>query len=898
MKNLFSIILSFLIISIIFYMTFLLKQGNGYEKPNFELNKTLLNFDLKENKVEENKNSKLKVEYLNNSDRILTFDSKYSINNDEINIEKWYFLFNFNSLNKKYKIKSESFFIEVDGSGTFFINNVENNIKIISLDNIIKLNFINKKDWSVLNTAHLYPNEYTIFDHRRSFLIKDADLLRITQIISLWYFSESIISKQKLNNNFSKIFFTKDSKINEELKKLFLYIFYDYEKKYKNVEIFKNKNIFKENENSLTSKYNDLLINKEKKAIFIKNNILENIKKIITNKKNLSIFSNHLISDLKDLQEISKEDYDEIENILKYFIWYLNTNRKYDVDLRIFFEKLLNTNFKVTEKSDNFDLNASFFEYNFPGNEKFYSEIKDYISKKTQQKIDEKETVYFIFFLNKLILANLDEKNTNFEDSINIFSDFTKVSIKYYSAENEQKQDIKNKIIETWISIFDGTINKFLYEMEKDFFTRNNWILVKKPGKNLEKSYIETLNKTIKNIYENFYELNKNVLSWNLFLIKSYENNIKKFEELYLALADYEKYLIKFDKKNNIFINNSNNFQNKKSDLSKKDALDFLRSFNQVELSESNIEIMWEKFCNNPENKAFSNEKENPNCYKITDMIVWNNVFFSFVLYPNNYNKIINLKIWSSLKRWSYVLDNIKDDFESYSSSGDYTFKDFFLKLSSGWESEKSKVEIFEEKQEKNESAVIRTLKNSTLLWKNWIFRKLEPILKVEYNEIIVNTTNDSKQYDIKLDNSKLFIKIKDKSYSWNFSWSYKNSWKWNSFLNPEISFSSWESDPLYWEKMKISWFIDFKNFENIILKIWEKLNNIWAIINYIKNETWENNLNIIYIPSSEKLQITSENVKFVSIKDNILNFEISWKKILENWEKMYNIESKLNNNF
>jgi hypothetical protein len=48
-----------------------------------------------------------------------------------------------------------------------------------------------------------------------------------------------------------------------------------------------------------------------------------------------------------------------------------------------------------------------------------------------------------------LITANLSEENTDFEDTIDIFKNYTKSSINYYQAKNETDPILKNKIIET-----------------------------------------------------------------------------------------------------------------------------------------------------------------------------------------------------------------------------------------------------------------------------------------------------------------------------------------------------------------------------------------------------------------------------------------------------------------
>lgn len=904
MNKILSVIIVTIWTIILLYSSFLIQSWSSYEKPNFDTNSGSFNFDLGQNQeISKKESSKTKVNYLNNSDKILTFDSNFTVNNTEINIEKWFYLFNFNSLDKKYKINFENFNIEIDSPASIFVNNFENNIKIISIDNIIKLNFlwINwENKGQILNSSFLYPNQYVVFDGNKNFLIKNADLLRITQLISLWYFPEKIILNWELNKNFKKIFLTKDSEINSEIEKLFLYIFADFTKKEKIIKNFFDKRFFEEDENSLTNKYENLLINDNKKAIFLKNNILKDIREILKDKKNISTKWEKLKSEIENLKNISEEEQKNILDTIKFFVSYVNTNKKYDNELKIFFEKIINPNFSIIWKSENLDLNASFFNYNFSENQNFYSEIKNYIEKRAKEKTENNEQNYFIFFLNKLILANIKEKNPNFEDTINIFKNYVNVWTKYYSMEDEQKQDLKTKVIETWLVNFEMILNNILIWIEKNYFTKSgNWLLSQKTGKNLKRESIETLTKSVKKIYEEFYETNKNVInSSNSYLTKNYDNNFKKFEELEIALRDFDKYLIKYDGKNSILLNQSSEKNNVFDDsLSKQKAKDFLNKFNQIIFDDSNIEIMWEKFCNNPNSENFKNEKQNPTCYKISNITVWNNVNVSFILDPNDYHRISNIEIgWDkTINKWSYKVDILEDWYEESNSTSDEAlkFENFFVDIIIWSWQVSQKSEIFEETNRNTESSIIRTLKNTALLGNNWTLTKLKSFLKVDYNNLIVKETADWSEYIINIENAEIKVKSKDTEYSWKFSSNYKfKAWKTNSFFNPEIKFSneSW-NDPMYWEKLKISWFIDLAKFQGITEKIWEKLKNISEAIMYIKSKD-SSALNIVYFHTTDKFQIIWENSKLVTSWDKIEEFVLFWKKILENWEKIYNISN------
>lgn len=904
MKNFFSIILSFIVIIILLYTSFLIKSWIGYEKPNFELKNWNFSFDILDWKISKKENWNTKVEYINFDDKILTNNSKYSINNSTINLEKWIFLLNLNSIDKKYLLKSVWFEVEIESPASIFIDNTGKTTKIVSLDNIVKLSFLDIKTNENLNYAFLYPNEYVIFDPNKNFLIKNADLLRITQLLSLWYFNESIIINEKINPTFKKSFFGKDRDISKETEKLFLFVNSDFKEKEKNVENFLKKEFFKDSWNDLIEQYPFLLLNKKKEAISEKNIILVALKDILSDTKKFNQKKDLIKENFEKLKNQNQNDFKEIENIIKYFSVYVNSNRKNRNELKIFLSKILNENFSMIAKSENIDLNYNFFRFNFIKNENFYSEIKEFIKEKSNQKIDSKEQNYFVFFLNKLIFANLKDKNINFADIINIFKNYSKIWIKYYSVEDLNDEILKQKIIETWIVNFEDIIREFLIKLESNYFTKNsNWLLIPINWKNLDKNSINDFSSAIKNIYEDFYEVNKSKIT-SSYIKRNYEKNYKKFEELELALSDFQKYSINYDSKNSIFLDSKN--EEEENNVKIENAKKYLEKFNWLKFSESNIEVMWEKFCQNPKNKVFAKIKANPTCYKISDITAWNNVNLSFILYPNNFNEISNIEIWwnPNINKWTYKLDIIEDEYGGFwdknwewNSWNEITFEDFFINnIISSWNLSENKVEIIEDKEVIEESTLIRTLKNTALLWSNWTLSKLKNV-SVKYNDLKVKETNDWKEYIINVEWAEVNFKTKNINYKWKLNSSYKyKAWKTNSFFNPEIIFSNEQwNDPILWEKLKISGFIDLSKFDSIIIKIWEKIDNISKIVKIIKiRENTE--MNIVYFPNTDKFQISSKNIKVYTNWDEIENVISFWKKILEKNIKMDKIDTLFDN--
>lgn len=897
MKKIFSIIL-WIIISLILIYTSFINSSWVYKKPDFELNKSW-NFEINSWEIKIDDKSENSVKYINYTDKILSYPktAKSEIINNKINIKDWVFLFNFNSLNSNYEINSKWFKIESNWPSSFFVDLSEERIKIISIDNIIKINFLDKNNKEIVNSAYIYPNQYVFFEPNKNFLIKNADLLRVNQLISLWYFNWNILKSEKINKDFEEIFFNKNNK--KFLEKLFLYIKIDDEKKENILKSFSNEKFHSIAWESFIVKYDFLLFNKEKKSVYIKNNILKNISETIKSRKFNENISN-IKENLEKISKINKKDYEELIKIIKVLSSSINSNKKWDKELISFFVKIIDKNFNDKSKKENLELNASFYKYNFFWNDKIYSEIKNFIEKKSNEKMEEKEKNYFIFFLNKLIVSNLSEKNINFSDTIDFFKNYSNFWINYFSAENEKDETLKIKIIESWIKSFDEIITIFLEKIEKNYFNRSEqWLLEKKSNEKLSKESIASLNLSIKNIYNKFYLKNIENLSTDKNIKENYKTNFEVFNEIILAISDYQKYLVYYDDKNKILIWKVN--EDKKVSLSIEKAKKFLNKFNYLNYSESNISIMWESYCENP-TKENENNKNNPYCYRIKNIVVWNWNILSFILIPSESNKITNIEINGdkNINNGSYKMDIEEENYKKNSIKDDwkdlewYKFENFFTNViinsNNYWRKD---IDIIDEdKKTKEDNSIIRTLKNSTILWSNWSLSKVIWILNINYDNLIVNENEN--WYIFRIENAELNYNNKEKniSYSWYFNseYKFKNDWKINSFFNPEIDLYYWkENHALNWSKIRISWFIKVDNFEQVLWNITWNIDKISKLILWISNKE-ETEIKIIYFPQNNRFKITTKNTELYIIWDNIESWILFWKKILEKNEKIDNI--------
>ncbi|PZM86606.1 hypothetical protein DLH72_00455 [Candidatus Gracilibacteria bacterium] len=901
MKKLLSIVFSSIIVLFLAYTSFVIGNGNNYEKPIFkQVTNSESYFKINE-KIDLIENGDLKVKYINVSDKILSYKGSFNLTEEKqktsISFEKGVFLVNINSLDKNYFISSEGFNLETQGPNTFFIDNTDSRVKIISIDSILKLNFLNVKSQETSNSIYLYPNQYIFFDPNKNFLIKNADLFRITQLLSLGYFNESIIKYGKINPEFKKIFLSKDENISKITSQLLLYLYFEIKEKQNEIKDFLSKKFFKIPGEDLMLKYSFLLLNKEKKAIYIKNKILKKIQNILDDKKQINNDNIVLIkNDLNELKNIKESDYLEIIEIIKYFSGNINTILKENIDMENFFLSLLNKDNEIKQKEEILKLNSTFYNYNFSKNNDFYSEVKDFVEIKSKCKINSNEKNYFVFFLNKLILANLKEENANFKNIIDIFKIYTKVGISYYLAENEEDNILKNKIIETGISNFDNIITEIITKLEKDYFIRNlNNLLESKSNKVLDKNSVNTLTLSIKDIYENFYIPNQNLLT-NEISKKRFKNNLEKFEELRIAFTDYSQYLIKYDNKNKI-LDYEENISNNFSEINKENAKKFLQKFNYIKFSDENIEVMGKNFCDNPKNQIYEKVKSNPYCYKITNIEVGNGVILSFILYPNEFNKISNISIGGdySINKGSYKMDQEEEKYKIYGENSEdkHNFKNFFVNVITGSNSNEKEKEIYEDKNKNNDNSLIRTLKNTTLLGKNGTLTKLKPEINVEYNNINVTETSDGKDYIIKIEKAPFQISTEQKGYMGSITSDYKYKvGKINAFFNPELDvLNEAGKNILLGNNVKISGFIDISKLTDIIKNLLTRLEKISKIVYIIDLKDNGESINIVYFPNSDKFQINSKNIKIFTVGDEIESITSFGKKILEKNEKIDNIE-------
>jgi|GEM_PF-3425365 hypothetical protein len=108
--------------------------------------------------------------------------------------------------------------------------------------------------------------------------------------------------------------------------------------------------------------YDFLLLNKEKKIIYLKNQILKEIQNLIISKERNS---EKIEKYLENLRNIDIDSYSEMLEIIEYFNASINLVKKSNNDLKIIFQKIIDKKAEISVSTNFLNLNSTFFNYNF-----------------------------------------------------------------------------------------------------------------------------------------------------------------------------------------------------------------------------------------------------------------------------------------------------------------------------------------------------------------------------------------------------------------------------------------------------------------------------------------------------------------------------------------------------
>lgn len=921
------IIISFIILSILIFWTYITTSYTNTKLPKYEKQKYWLYEIIKEqdntflkkeiDKIPE-KSWNLLLKKISPADKIIFSTGTININKKNwiynIEVSPWLYYFDFKDISSIYKINSNWFEINNLWPWSFILNtiNPKNNI-LFSINSLLemKLKNVNNNE-DIITNLDLYPHMYLIFDVSKNIFLKNSDLLRISQIFSLWYFWNQIYNEGIKKDFLDIITLKKDENIDE------ITNIYNYKKEtYKNNLIeyndFLNYSFLSLPWENLIIKYSNLFINPKKMNIFHQNIILRNLNSLIKDNWNTIEIIDKIYNSHNEIKKLDNNSYKIMGDIINYY-YQIILNSNIDIDKKITFSslyyKINNIDLSIYYKSLIF-LENIYYNYDYVSKEWFSKNISTFknnyfydlnisIDWKTwNNTIENIEKVDYLLFFLQNIIEKLDfsKSNDNTTDIINIFIDYVEIWNSFY---NKWSNEIKR----TWLFSNYNILKELLWILYTKSFNKErnkDWLLTIKDDSLIFEQDILKLEKWI-NIILDFYNSYSYLLytktkSKDQILNEEYSKIKNIYIEYFSALKNYKEYTIKYDKsKSNLLSAETILEKNETSWLSKNKAIEYLNNFNWLILNNIEIKIMDYSYCLLPIEENEKINIEYPYCYKIDSLYInWKKL--DFILHPFENNKIENIYLNNEKKAWSYKLDDLKIEMDKkYKSASEeekkqYLFKNFFLNtFNENIYIEDNKETTKEEQLPKEileEDTVVKIFKRNKLLWEYWDFSSLVGFLDINYNDLLV-TKNENDSYSIFLKNWKINVSNDDlKFFSWIFSSSYIFEDK-HSFINPEIELIDEKNNRilLLWNKIKINWEYKVENIKKEIIIIFNNFKFIDFVVRNIYNLLGNEIIDINYIKKSN----------IVNIKTNYMWKELNIK--LFSWkifEVIYNNNNYIN---
>lgn len=897
LKKIGSIILSISAVWVLIYSTYFTETLSTFEIPYFEKSEQWvqsLSIDDYGNlsEIDENLELKTQVSQINVFDKIISYWEKAVIEWNNFILDKWIYLINISELNSQYKISWEWFEIDTIWANTIYIDNSWAKTNIFSLNSIVDVQLIDISNKQVVNSIILYPHEYLIFSPNKNRFVKNGDLSLINKVLTFWYFEDGIIKDSKINKTFKELFLSRyNSDKQDSVENLFIYLLKNSKNNLTRLDKFKTGKFGSVFWEKLIQKYNSIFLNDAKRIVYYKNLILRWVWDVINSEKVNNSKNQFLLSSLEDLKEISNEDYLQMVDIVNYYSYLVINNYENTSSAKINFSQItnkLNWDKFVYKNNWNIELSDLYFEYDFYWSNEIFKNIST-LSEKLSKTLDNDSKIsYFIFYLNKVITSSFKNlENNNLEDILNIFNDYIKISIKYYTNDN-------STIIRTWIEEYNEILINLALSLENNYFVENEEdpsLLKLNNDVNINITKVWILEKNIESILK-YFDNNKSTLTdktKDLSIISNYEKSKYLYSKYFLAIKDYDRYTAEYKETNKDFIfwNTLNQSDDDKNSLSISKARDYLSQFKNIDYSKAEINIKDFSYCEFPSEENDKKEIEFPYCYQINNLVIWNSVELDFILHPLNYNNINNFVInWdSSINQWSYKLDNEelvieeknrreRDPIEKEKNS----FPNFFVNIFNQTEYKQTVKYHEDEVETREESIIVKVFKQNKLLWANWDFSSISDFLNVRYDDLIVEEVWES--YSIDIVNSPISINHDKKQFKWLLNSKYEFIPS-HSFIEPTFILQSAESETLLkWYKVKFEWNVWVNEIVNYVSGFMNYFKTVSNVSNNLNNIKWFTDIEIIYNPLNNDITYRNNSIKLVTNWEKISSLTYLWNEI------------------
>ncbi len=432
--------------------------------------------------------------------------------------------------------------------------------------------------------------------------------------------------------------------------------------------------------------------------------------------------------------------------------------------------------------------------------------------------------------------------------------------------EKTQNENYKTNSESLVLIIYDLT-DKLMKNAIKTYFQEerdDGWLLQFTENKALLKA--ESLDKWNQIFTQIFAFLEKNKINLSP-KNKYYEikiNSLKKvYDEYILALTNESKYKLTYSKINKeLFWIETIWEQNLTQDFSKDDVLNYIKKFNELDLSHISI------------------EKKDKWSFDISNIVLfWKTLNFN--LNVDRKYQISDIKYNNNELSQSYYLSDVEKKYqEALETASDedrnkYNFWDFFVNI---FEEKQDDNFVVESKDEvKKDTPIIAAFKREKLFSKRWEFEPVKEFLKLTINNVIVEITWTN--YNISIDKADFkFLLQSDKlgddlQIVWILSSKYllsntlhNFSWISMTIFDPEAD--KWQQLPLYWNSTFKLWYdVYILDLEKTLKQMFIDFEVIKWFYDEILYDTWLETMDIIY----------KKNRSFD------FQYSLDWQKIIKN---------------
>lgn len=804
------------------------------------------------------------------------------VNDTTIVLQQWEFLIDTRDVHVPYSFENTYFTINPIGIGSVYIDMSDSRAyNITSLNSILAVTLHDVSSKEEITEIYLYPHMSLTFNPTRNKFMKQADLIRVSSVFDIDYDTQPFFVENRSQD--LSVFFQNVSDI---LVQQQVY----HRQQVSNIDSFE---VWSFPGVKYIQQYYNIFVNEEKKKIYYKNMVLDNILQLTQSPTKNTLLIEQVYENIQKLESYPQE-LQEVRDILDYI--YLSVSHSYDqrhtypkINLSYLQQKLKgknNSDFS-SDYISSYILDSLYREYDYTNVYSYRtlnSFFQEYIQElsvdiqtlETSESSDLAYLEYFSFFIENIILSRFEAtlENAsgdlliwkNLDDILQVMQGYISLNNTIYSASNSAKA---LSLIYRYINVLQN-LEQFLW---RTFFLpeRNIDALLVKNSQNIITQTVLRLFQENTDQILDFYTQGKRFLDTqkqrDIFITQEYEDMLQIFPEYFSALENYESYVFNYNTEKRNLLDVETFSDNRNIVLSRDNFLEYMSQFRLLSLDSLQLEIVDDIY------------------YKASGIFIEGKEF-SFHLYPFTDNQIDTITINGTAINSSYKLDNIEflwaERIQGISGDEKDTY-DFSLFFSNTFLVENTvNPDIFVvEKSTIQEDPVIIVFKRDRLLWRNGEFSPVQDFLNIQYEDL--NVVEGNSWYDISLENTVASLSSfadfwSARDLSAYFSSDYILSSTKHQFrdivLDLFIQTNQIQTFPLENIPIEFIGSIDLQDLEKVLTEFVASYQNLVYTYNVIQREFSLENISIKYSIFNSKLTI-----KF-DYNNEKITIEILWDSL------------------